>query len=196
VPRNEAHAAADSGFIAEYNSLAKAANTANWYDFEVDFGAPTDGVSGASDALQAYFDTVAAGNPGKLRTRSRTYVLDKEIVFPQFDLTQSAPTFEIEGPQAFPTVTFAPGFPMTWDVPAPTTGTIFKSTVTPLLAPVQSAATTATTGGTLAAATYFYKITAFFKTLETVWSNERSIATTGTTSTVTLSWAPVTGATR
>jgi hypothetical protein len=187
----------DPNFIADINGHSKRINTVNYYDFEADFGAATDGVTGCSDALQSFFDTIAAtpNLAAKLRTRSRTYVLDKQVVFPTVPLTSATPTFEIEGPHAFSVVSFAPGFPMTWDVPPIGTGTIFKSTVTPLLAPVQAAASTATTGGALAAATYFYKITATFKTLETVWSNERSITTTGSTSTVTLNWAVVTGAT-
>lgn len=62
-------------------------------------------------------------------------------------------------------------------------------------APVLNALTTATTGGTLAAATYFYRITATTSAGETTGSNEQSITTSGTTSTVDLSWAAVTGAT-
>lgn len=65
----------------------------------------------------------------------------------------------------------------------------------PLAAPVLDAPTTATTGGTLAAGTYYYKITALNAIGETVGSNEVSQATTGTTSTVDLSWAAVAGAT-
>jgi len=64
-----------------------------------------------------------------------------------------------------------------------------------LAAPVLAAPTTATTGGTLAAATYYYKATAINAVGETIGSNEVSIATTGTTSTVGLSWAAITGAT-
>lgn len=64
-----------------------------------------------------------------------------------------------------------------------------------LAAPVLAAPTTATTGGTLAASTYYYKITATNALGETVGSNEVSQVTTGTTSTVGLSWAAVTGAT-
>jgi hypothetical protein len=64
-----------------------------------------------------------------------------------------------------------------------------------MAAPVQSAAATATTGGTLAAGTYFYVITALNALGETVASNEVSITTTGTTSKNTLTWAAVTGAT-
>ena len=64
-----------------------------------------------------------------------------------------------------------------------------------LVPPVQSAPTTLGTGGTLAAATYFYKITATNGSGETIGSNELSILTTGATSTTTLSWGAVTGAT-
>lgn len=64
-------------------------------------------------------------------------------------------------------------------------------------APTLNAPTTATTGGTLAAATYYYKITATRSAGvvgETTPSAEQSVVTTGSTSTVTLTWAAVTGA--
>lgn len=61
--------------------------------------------------------------------------------------------------------------------------------------PVQAATATATTGGTLAVATYYYKVSAIMPTGETVASGEQSQATTGTTSTVTVSWTAVPGAT-
>lgn len=64
-----------------------------------------------------------------------------------------------------------------------------------LAAPVQSAPATATTGGTLAAATYYYVVTALNANGETIASNELSVVTTGTTSANTVSWAAVTGAT-
>lgn len=63
-----------------------------------------------------------------------------------------------------------------------------------LAAPVQSAASTATTGGTLAAGTYRATVTAVNNRGETVASNEISQVTTGATSTVTFNWAAVTGA--
>lgn len=53
-----------------------------------------------------------------------------------------------------------------------------------LAAPVLSAPTTATTGGTLAAGTYYYKATYTNTAGETVGSNEVSQVTTGATSTV------------
>lgn len=64
-----------------------------------------------------------------------------------------------------------------------------------LTAPVQSAPATATTGGTIPAATYFIKVTATNANGETLPSNEQSQVTTGTTSTLTVNWGAVTGAT-
>lgn len=64
-----------------------------------------------------------------------------------------------------------------------------------LAVPVQSAATTTATGGTLPAATYYYVITALTALGETLASNEVSIVTTGATSKNTLTWATVAGAT-
>lgn len=54
---------------------------------------------------------------------------------------------------------------------------------------------TSTSGGTLAAATYYYVITALNAAGETIKSNELSVTTTGTTSSNTLTWTAVTGAT-
>lgn len=82
---------------------------------------------------------------------------------------------------------------------SPLTATFFRfgggGNTAKLPAPVQSAASTATTGGTLAAGTYFYVITATNAAGETTRSNEISITTTGATSTVTLNWDAVPGAT-
>lgn len=61
--------------------------------------------------------------------------------------------------------------------------------------PLQAASATATTGGTLAAATYFYVVTALNAQGQTIKSNEISQITTGTTSTVTVNWGAVAGAT-
>jgi len=66
---------------------------------------------------------------------------------------------------------------------------------TPLAPPVANAPTTATTGGTLAAATYLYVITALNAKGESLKSNEVSVATTGTTSTTTTTWGAIAGAT-
>lgn len=64
-----------------------------------------------------------------------------------------------------------------------------------LTPPVQDPLATATTGGTLAAGTYRYYVTATNADGETTVSNEESIVTTGATSTVTVTWTAVTGAT-
>jgi len=64
-----------------------------------------------------------------------------------------------------------------------------------LLPPVQSALATATTGGTITAGTYRYIVTAINASGETTASNEQTIVTTGSTSTVTVTWVAVTGAT-
>jgi len=64
-----------------------------------------------------------------------------------------------------------------------------------LPAPVQSALATATTGGTITAGTYKYVVTAINAAGETGASNEQTIVTTGSTSTVTVTWAAVAGAT-
>lgn len=67
--------------------------------------------------------------------------------------------------------------------------------ITLLSVPSLNNATTVTTGGTLAAGTYYYVITATNAAGETTKSNEVSIVTTGTTSTNTVTWTAVTGAT-
>lgn len=64
-----------------------------------------------------------------------------------------------------------------------------------LTPPVQSALATATTGGTITAGTYRYVVTAINANGETKASNEQTIVTTGSTSTVTVTWGAVTGAT-
>lgn len=64
-----------------------------------------------------------------------------------------------------------------------------------LAPPVQAAAATAAVGGTVPADTYFITVTAINDEGETLESNERSIITAGATSTVTVNWADVTGAT-
>lgn len=61
--------------------------------------------------------------------------------------------------------------------------------------PVQSALATAATGGTITAGTYKYIVTAINALGETNVSNEQTITTTGSTSTVTVTWVAVVGAT-
>ena len=76
-----------------------------------------------------------------------------------------------------------------------TAGTPSGTNTTGLATPVQAALATVTTGGTLAAATYFYVVSATNSIGETLKSNEQSVATTGATSSNTVSWAAITGAT-
>lgn len=64
-----------------------------------------------------------------------------------------------------------------------------------LTPPVQSALATSASGGTITAGTYKYVLTAINAVGETIASNEQTIVTTGATSTVTVTWAAVTGAT-
>lgn len=60
-------------------------------------------------------------------------------------------------------------------------------------APAQPTSSTATTGGTLAAATYSYRVTAVIDGVETAASVAKTQVTTGTTSTVTVDWATIAG---
>src|SRR6476659_3132271 len=61
--------------------------------------------------------------------------------------------------------------------------------------PVQAALSTSASGGTITAGTYRYVLTAINTFGETIASNEQTIVTTGSTSTVTVTWTAVTGAT-
>ena len=67
--------------------------------------------------------------------------------------------------------------------------------VTALATPVNAAFSTSTTGGTLAAGTYYYRVAATDAQGTTLASSETSQVTTGTTSTVTVNWTRVAGAT-
>ncbi|HEV2709144.1 MAG TPA: hypothetical protein VGU67_02925 [Edaphobacter sp.] len=64
-----------------------------------------------------------------------------------------------------------------------------------LVAPGTVTPTPSTTGGTLAAGNYFYKVTALNAAGETTGSAEASTTTTGSTGSVALAWAAVSGAT-
>jgi hypothetical protein len=64
-----------------------------------------------------------------------------------------------------------------------------------LATPVQAALATAGAGGTIAAGTYRYMVVAINANGSTMPSNEQTIVTTGATSTVTVTWAAVPGAT-
>lgn len=65
---------------------------------------------------------------------------------------------------------------------------------TPMTTPVNGTFTPNTGGGTLAAGTYFYRISAIGATGETLASTEASATTTGSTGSVTLNWGVVSGA--
>lgn len=58
-------------------------------------------------------------------------------------------------------------------------------------APGQPASSTSTTGGTLAAATYSYRVSAVIDGVETAASVAKTQVTTGTTSTVTVDWTTI-----
>jgi hypothetical protein len=64
-----------------------------------------------------------------------------------------------------------------------------------LAAPAGLTATGSTTGGTFAAGTYFWVVTAIDANGETTRSSEATVVLTGSTSSVALSWSPVDGAT-
>ena len=61
-------------------------------------------------------------------------------------------------------------------------------TIQTLPAPTGLTAVASTTGGTLAAGTYFYKVTTTNSGGETTAANEISVTTTGSTSSVALTW--------
>lgn len=61
--------------------------------------------------------------------------------------------------------------------------------------PANLAVATSATGGSITANTYFYVVTAVNSAGQTLASNEVSITTTGATSSNTLTWSPVAGAT-
>lgn len=62
-------------------------------------------------------------------------------------------------------------------------------------APTGLTATPSASGGTLAAGTYYYKVTALNAQGETIGSTEANATTTGSTGSVALSWTAVSGAT-
>lgn len=65
----------------------------------------------------------------------------------------------------------------------------------PLAAPGTVTPTPSTSGGTLAAGSYFYKVTAVNGGGETIGNPEATATTTGSTGSVALAWTAVTGAT-
>jgi len=85
-----------------------------------------------------------------------------------------------------------------YTVPASTSVKVSQGSICNVTAntapPVLVLGTTSTTGGTLAASTYYWKITARSASGETLASNEVTATTTGTTSSQPLSWAAIPGA--
>lgn len=86
------------------------------------------------------------------------------------------------------TIATAPG----WDDIMQACG---HASIAPVATPVNSAFSTSTTGGTLAAGTYFYRVSALYAGGESLASAETSQITTGATSTVTVNWGAVANAT-
>ena len=76
-----------------------------------------------------------------------------------------------------------------------TANVVATAAVAAIGTPVLTLGTTSTTGGTLAAGTYFWKTTAINGSGETVGSNEVTATTTGATSSQPLSWVAITGST-
>lgn len=82
-----------------------------------------------------------------------------------------------------------------YDVGAATDVQVQWDTTVSFAVPVLTSVTTSGTGGTLAAGTYYYVVTALFAAGESTRSNELSVVTTGTTSSNTVTWTAVSGAT-
>lgn len=101
------------------------------FDFEHDFGAPTDGTSDANPALQAAFNAIYAAGGGRLRCNSRVYRCT-DINWPGPAGFGVEPiTIEIVGAYPIQTVPFCPGAGGdSYDVPLPTHGTIFWASPT------------------------------------------------------------------
>lgn len=68
-------------------------------------------------------------------------------------------------------------------------GTVDLTTPDAIATPAAPTLTTSTTGGTLAAGTYTYRVSAVNAAGETLASSSTSITTTGSTSTVTVAWS-------
>lgn len=103
-------------------------------------------------------------------------------------------TYICKNPTPHKTKVFIPASVMGSPSPSGTGGSVLSSGGGILSAPVQTALSTETTGGTLAAKTYYVVVTAVNANGETVASNEEHQATTGSTSTLTVSWGAVQGA--
>jgi hypothetical protein len=147
-------------------------------------------------ALPPYL-TFARWNPVRSRRFALGTLTDFEIDVKQNDWVQFTATVQAKsGQTSTETVAYAAEHEFTSKhVALKVASSLANLTATALASPVMSAPSTATTGGTLPAATYYYVLTAINGNGETLKSNEVSQVTTGSTSTVTLSWAAITGAT-
>ena len=83
---------------------------------------------------------------------------------------------------------------LTITAPPSAAGTVPGTNTSGLTVPTANTPTTATTGGTIPAGTYYLKVTAVNSKGETVGSNEVTVTTTGTTSTITVTWSAVVNA--
>lgn len=105
-------------------------------------------------------------------------------------------TFHIAAPQGIPgpraALASSPDVDLVTHVPQAGDLLQFSARVTPG-APTGLTATPSTTGGTFAAGSYFWKVTATMPNGETTGSNEATATLTGTTSSVALSWSVPTG---
>lgn len=110
-------------------------------------------------------------------------------IAPQMTFNLAAPT-GLQGPSSplggFIDVDFQSTPPKSGDT------VVCSTRVTPA-APTGLAAVGSTTGGTLPAATYYYKLTACVPNGETLPGSEVSVATTGSTSSVNLTWSTPSG---
>lgn len=142
--------------------------------------------------------TFARSNPVRSRRFALGQLTDFEIDVKQNDWVQFTSTVTSKmGQSSTETVAFnaAEHEFTSKHVNLKLASTVAGLTAASLAAPVLNTATTATTGGTLAATTYFYVLTALNANGETLQSNEISRVTTGSTSTVSHSWSAVAGAT-
>lgn len=152
--------------------------------------------AGRNAALDAALDRMNAGpGPGVIEYRTGVQPADADAA----DAGTLLVTFTCADPAFAPAAAGVKDFDADPDLVATAlaAGTVghARGKDSGVATPVLDAPTTATTGGTLAAGTYFYVITALSAVGETVRSNEVSQATTGTESTVGLSWAAVPQAT-
>lgn len=152
------------------------------------FGTTGDAV--AISIAEYFSKTVLLGTYTKPSTDTTTTLVAAGIAA-AINLNKNTTGYSATSAGAVVTITMRPGLGV-----YPNTGSPASVVYTGgLLAPTSPVATPSTTGGTLASNTYYYKITALDAAGETVGSTEVSATTTGTTSSVALTWTAVSGAT-